>query len=334
LYFSGNYISVNASLVPDKVFGGEFLSINNVLFDFDSYALNEYARNGLETLKAVLITYPDLKVEVAGYTDSKGSAAYNKALADKRAQTVINYLTTAGNPSSRFMKKAYGKSNFVAVNNNKDGSDNPEGRKYNRRVTFGIVDPKTGIIIRQESYTPEQLRQPFSMRYSIVLLKTKEKLSPKYFSSLTKDDVLFIRTFKTDSISVYALGVFYNKIEALKYLEYVKQKGFDKAYLLNQFELDNESKSIFNPVEKKTALSRVDREIFTIQLKATKNALNINKVFAGLEGINEIRTADGFFKYYYGEYASADKAREVLETIKKLGFEDAFVRNLYLLMSQ
>jgi len=232
------------------------------------------------------------------------------------------------------MKKAYGKSNFVAVNSNKDGSDNPEGRKYNRRVTFGIVDPKTGIIIRQESYTPEQLRQPFSMRYSIVLLKTKEKLSPKYFSSLTKDDVLFIRTFKTDSISVYALGVFYNKIEALKYLEYVKQKGFDKAYLLNQFELDNESKSILNPVEKKTALSRVDQTIYTIQLKATKNALNINKVFAGLDGINEIRTSDGFYKYYYGEYDSASKARAVLESIKKLGFEDAFVRNLYLLMSQ
>jgi len=232
------------------------------------------------------------------------------------------------------MKKAFGKSNFVAVNSNRDGSDNPEGRKYNRRVTFGIVDPKTGIIIRQEPYTPEQLRQPFSMRYSIVLLKTKEKLSPKYFSALTKDDVLFIRIFRTDSISIYAIGVFYNKIEALKYLEYVKQKGFDKAYLLNQFELDNESKTILNQGEKKTALSRVDRTIFTIQLKATQNALNINQVFTGLDRINEIRTADGFYKYYYGEYTSAEKAKEVLVTIKKLGFDDAFVRNLYLLMSQ
>jgi hypothetical protein len=133
---------------------------------------------------------------------------------------------------------------------------------------------------------------------------------------------------------VYALGVFYNKIEALKYLEYVKQKGFDKAYLLNQFELDDESKSILNPVEKKTALSRVDRAVFTIQVKATRNALNINKIFSGLDGINEIKTTDGFYKYYYGEYTSVIKAKKDLETIKKLGFEDAFVRNLYLLMSQ
>jgi hypothetical protein len=62
--------------------------------------------------------------------------------------------------------------------------------------------------------------------------------------------------------------------------------------------------------------------------------LNINKVFAGLEGINEIRTSDGFYKYYYGEYVSVAKAKEVLDSIKKMGFEDAFVRNLYLLMSQ
>ena len=177
LYFSGNYVSVNSSLIPDKVFGGEFLSINNILFEFNSYELNDEAKSSLELLKSILINYPELKVEVAGYTDSKGSKEYNRILADKRAQTVINYLVTPGTSSSRFVKKAFGKSDFVAVNYNADGSDNPEGRKYNRRVTFGIVDPKTGVIIRQETYTPEHLRQSFSMRYSIVLLKTAEKLS-------------------------------------------------------------------------------------------------------------------------------------------------------------
>jgi outer membrane protein OmpA-like peptidoglycan-associated protein len=334
LYFAGNYISVSSSLLPDKVYGGEFLTIKNVLFAFDSHDLNEEAKTGLEVVRTVLITYPELKVEVSGYTDSKGSKAYNEILADKRAQTVINYLTESGVPSSRFIKKAYGKSDFVAVNSNRDGSDNPEGRKYNRRVTFGIVDPKTGIIIRQDSYTPEQLRQPFSMRYSIVLLKTKEKLSPKHFSSLTKDDLLFIRTFKSDSASVYSLGVFYNKSEALKYLEYVKQKGFDKAYLLNQYELDFESKSLINPTEKKTTLSKVNQSILTIQVKATRNPLNIAKVFNGLDDVNEIKAEDGFYKYYYGEFTSLAKAKESLAIVKKLGFEDAFIRNLYLLLSQ
>jgi outer membrane protein OmpA-like peptidoglycan-associated protein len=334
LYYSSNYVSVNASLIPDKVYSGDFLSIKNVLFDFNSSELTAEAKSSLDLLKSILITYPELKVEVAGYTDAIGSQEYNRLLADKRAQIVINYLAPTNADASRFIKKAFGKSDFVALNNNRDGSDNPEGRKYNRRVTFGIVDPKTGIIIRQETYTPEHLRQPFSMRYSIVLLKTNEKLSTGHFSALTKDDLLFIRSFKTDSISMYALGVFYNKFDALKYLEYVKEKGFDKAYILNQYDLDHESKNIQNPLEKKTTLDKIDRNLITIQVKATRNALNIDKIFKGLDGVNEIRASDGFYKYYYGQYSTVEKAGEDLAKVKKIGFEDAFIRNLYQLMSQ
>ena len=334
LYFSANYVSLNSSLIPDKVFGGEFLSINNILFEFDSFELNDLAKSGLESLKSILISYPELKVEVAGYTDSKGSKEYNKRLADKRAQSVIDYLSTEGTSPSRFDKKAYGESNYVAVNYNPDGSDNPEGRKYNRRVTFGIIDPKTGVIIRQETYTPEHLRQPFSMRYSIVLLKTGKKLTPDYFSSLTNDDMLFIRTIKIDTVSMYVLGVFYNKTDALKYLNHAREMGFNKAYILNQYELDNESKNNLTSAEKKAVLSKIDHGIFTIQLKASKNPLDISRSFSGIVGVNEIKSDDGMYKYYCGEYATLSEAKEALLSIKRSGYEDAFIRNLYLLMTQ
>ena len=334
LYYLSNYITVNSSLIPDKVFGGEFLSIKNILFEFDSYKLDDQAKASLETLKSILINYPELKVEVAGYTDAKGSKEYNRKLADKRAQTVINYLSDSLLSPSRFLKKAIGKSDFVAVNYNHDGSDNPEGMKYNRRVTFGIVDPKTGIIIRQETYTPEHLRQSFSMKYSIVLLKTSEKLRPGYFSALTKDDLLFIRTFKADTLSMYSLGVFYNKSDALKYLEYARKNGFDKAYILNQYDLENESDSILNPEGKKAFLDKIDKDLYTIQLRATKYPLNINRFFIGIENVNEIKASDGLYKYYCGEYKSLSKAKEALLAIKKLGYEDAFIRNLYLLITQ
>jgi len=334
LYFSSNYVSVNSSLIPDKVFSGEFLSINNILFEFDSFKLNDQAKSGLDVLKSVLIGYPELKVEVSGYTDAKGSKAYNRMLADKRAQEVINYLLASGTSSSRFVKKAYGKSDYVAVNSNRDGSDNPEGRKYNRRVTFGIVDPKTGITIRQETYTPQQLRQPFSMRYSIVLLKTRERLFPGYFSALTNNDLLFIRRVETDSVPMYVLGVFYNKIDALKYLDYSRKKGFDKAYILNQYELENESKAKPDADAKKALTDGIDPEVYTIQLKATRYPLDINIIFSGIEGVLEAKTNDGFYKYYCGEYATFSKAQETLASIKKLGYEDAFIRSLYLLRSQ
>ena len=112
-----------------------------------------------------------MKIEIAGYTDAKGSTDYNSKLADKRAQSVINYLTEAGISRSRLDKKAFGESNFAAVNRNRDGSDNPEGRKYNRRATFGIIDPQTGVVISQETYTPRHLRSQNTMKYSIILAR-------------------------------------------------------------------------------------------------------------------------------------------------------------------
>lgn len=334
LYFAGNYISVNSSLIPDKVFGGDFLAIDNILFAFNSDELTPQSVSSLEILRSNLLDYPDLKVEIAGYTDAIGSTEYNRKLADKRAQAVVDYFASSGISTSRFVKKAFGESNFVAVNNNTDGSDNPEGRKYNRRVTFGIIDPKTGIVIHQETYTPEHLRHPNSMRYSIVLEKTNKKLYPGYFAGLTNDDFLFIRTLKTDTLSMYVLGVFYNKIDALKYLQYAAEKGFKNAYVLNQYDLDNESKNILNADSKKLALIEGDQKVYTIQVKATRNPLNIDKIFSGLEGVNEIKASDGFYKYYYGEYKALSKAKEALINIKRLGYEDAFIRDLYLLISQ
>jgi outer membrane protein OmpA-like peptidoglycan-associated protein/tetratricopeptide (TPR) repeat protein len=334
LYFSANYVSVNANLIPDKVYSGQFLAINNVLFDFDSYKLNDQAKSELEVVKSVLVNYPDLTVEVAGYTDAIGSKEYNRILADKRAQAVIEYLVTYGVTSPLFIKKAYGKSDFLAINSNPDGSDNPEGRRYNRRVTFGVVDPKTGVTIREETYTPEHLRQTFSLRYSVVLLKTAEKLFPSRFSTLTKNDLLFIRTVKMDSVAMYVLGVFYSKTEAMKYLGYARGLGFNEAYVLNQYELDNEIKAGSTPEGRKIVLDDIDKEVYTIQLKATRNPLNISRVFPGISGVNETKSSDGFYRYYYGEYKSLLKAKEALLKMKLAGYDDAFVKNLFSLMTQ
>jgi outer membrane protein OmpA-like peptidoglycan-associated protein/tetratricopeptide (TPR) repeat protein len=327
LFFQGNYITVNATLMPDKVFEGDFLSIKNILFEYASYKLDDQAISILMTLKNILLSYPELKIEIAGYTDSKGGTEYNTKLADNRAQTIIDYLGTSGISVTRFVKKSFGKSNFVAINTNPDGSDNPEGRKYNRRATFGIVDPGTGLIIRQDSYTPEHLRNPNAMKYSVVLLKTTEKYSPDYFNELIKNDMLFVRTIKLDNVSMYVLGVFYNKADALKYMTSAKEKGLDKAYVLNQYELDNESKGIVTPVSTETAI-KVTRLVYTVQLIATRNPLNISRVFAGIDGITEFKADDGFYKYFYGEYKTLSEAKDGLAYIKGLWHNEVFIRQI------
>lgn len=241
LYFLSQYMAVNSKLVPVET-SESFLAITNILFEFDKYDLNSEARSALEAVKSILINHPDLKIEVAGYTDAKGSVSYNLTLADKRAQAVIDYLTSAAIPASRFTKKSFGKSNFAAINTNNDGSDNPEGRKYNRRVTFGIVDPKTGIVLRQETYTPEHLRVASATKYSVVLLENAQRLSPGYFAKLDLGGMLFLKSFEEKSLYMYSVGIFYNKADATQFLLYAKDKGFTDAYVINQADLNDITK--------------------------------------------------------------------------------------------
>jgi outer membrane protein OmpA-like peptidoglycan-associated protein/tetratricopeptide (TPR) repeat protein len=324
LFYPG-YISVNVNLVPDKVIEGDFLSLKNVLFESDSYNLNEESKSNLNALKSILLNNPELKIEVAGYTDVKGTTEYNYELADKRAQAVIDYLIISGISRSRLLKKVYGKSDYVVENSNPDGSDNPEGRKYNRRVTFGILDPQTGVLIRQEVYIPEHLRLSSSMAYSIVLIKSSENLGSSYFSGLKLNDIQLIRPVKTDSETLYVLSAFYSKNDASKYLDFAIKNGFKDAYIINNYEINMASKSSVST--KSESIPNTSDIAYTIQLMATKEKLNMNK-FKGIDGVKEIASDDGLYRYISGQYSSFSKAKAALSAIQGSGFKDAFIREL------
>jgi len=332
LYFLSQYMAVNPNLIPLEVAAGGFLSITNILFEFDRYDLTIEAKSALEEVRSILVTYPDLEIEVAGYTDAKGSSAYNLRLADRRAQAVIDYLTSSAIPASRFVKKSFGESNFAAINNNPDGSDNPEGRKYNRRVTFGIVDPQSGIILRQDTYTPEHLRMASANKYSIILMQTDQKLSSGYFSNLDLHGRLFLRTIEAEPVFVYTVGVFYNNSDATRFLSYVREKGFKDAYIINHYELGNISvEAVKLKLSGLTAPS--GSGIYTIQIKASLSPLNMN-LFNDIRDVREVYGEDGYYRYLAGEYQSIADARKELQSIQKAGFGEAFVRELNLLLNE
>jgi outer membrane protein OmpA-like peptidoglycan-associated protein len=330
--FTGKSLSVNTSMVPEKVISGDFLAIRNILFDFDSHSLNEQARIDLEKLKSLLNTYPELKIEVTGYTDVKGTPEYNIKLAERRADAVINYLTTNGTGTSRFIRKAIGAADYVAINTNPDGSDNYEGRKYNRRVTLGVINPQTGITIRQESYTPPRLRQPYSTRYNLVLLKTPEKSYPDYFSDFRMDELFFVRPVFIDSVYLYILGEFYERSEAESYLKFAREKGFTDSYIVNQYDIQEPQHQLMKQYEsggKRTS----DIKIYIIQLRASKKPLSLNQ-FRSIEKVKEIRGNDGYYRYVFGEFEGFSKAKAALEMIQKSGYKDAFIKEYNILISQ
>ena len=115
------------------------IDLKGVNFDFDKSTLRPDAVAILSEAAQILSRYPELKVEVAGHTDSKGTDAYNQALSERRARAVYDYLTSNGVDASRLAgPNGYGESRPIAPNTNEDGSDNPEGRARNRRTELNV----------------------------------------------------------------------------------------------------------------------------------------------------------------------------------------------------
>jgi OOP family OmpA-OmpF porin len=115
------------------------IDLSGVNFDFDMSTLRPDALAILEQAVEILNAHPDMRVEVAGHTDSKGTEEYNQALSDRRASAVYNYLTSHGIDASRLSGPVgYGEMRPIAPNENADGSDNPEGRAQNRRTELNV----------------------------------------------------------------------------------------------------------------------------------------------------------------------------------------------------
>ncbi|WP_282297888.1 MULTISPECIES: OmpA family protein [unclassified Stenotrophomonas] len=115
------------------------IDLKGVNFDFDKSTLRPDAVAILSEAAQILVRYPDLRVEVAGHTDSKGTDEYNQKLSERRATAVYDYLTSNGVAASRLVGPiGYGESRPIAPNTNPDGSDNPEGRAKNRRTELNV----------------------------------------------------------------------------------------------------------------------------------------------------------------------------------------------------
>ncbi|QBN18457.1 OmpA family protein [Flavobacterium nackdongense] len=109
------------------------LKEDSVLFDTGKATLTDRAKTNLDKLIPVFTEYSDTNIEIYGYTDNTGSAAFNLTLSEKRAESVKTYLISKGLVASRFKTTGLGIEQPIATN------DTPEGRSQNRRVEFAIT---------------------------------------------------------------------------------------------------------------------------------------------------------------------------------------------------
>jgi hypothetical protein len=117
------------------------------LFDLNKATLRSGAQLRLAKVAGIILAYPDLKLEIDGFTDNTGTPQYNQTLSDKRAEAVKNFLVSQGVAPDAVTTKGYGESNPVASN------ATASGRQMNRRVELVVsgsaigsnVAPGTGI---------------------------------------------------------------------------------------------------------------------------------------------------------------------------------------------
>jgi OOP family OmpA-OmpF porin len=101
----------------------------------NTFATNSAELTATESLQEVvdiLSRYPQAKVMITGYTDSRGSEMYNQQLSERRAKSVSQFLISKGIEAERVSAKGMGEANPVASN------DTKEGREKNRRVEIEI----------------------------------------------------------------------------------------------------------------------------------------------------------------------------------------------------
>ena len=111
---------------------GLIVNMSDVLFDTAKATLKPGARLRLAKVSGIILAYPDLKLEIDGFTDSVGGDEYNQELSERRAQSVRDFLVSQGVPANNTTTHGYGKENPVASNST------ASGRQMNRRVELVV----------------------------------------------------------------------------------------------------------------------------------------------------------------------------------------------------
>ena len=90
--------------------------IENIFYDFDKATLRPESKKALDEMIKILNDNPNVTIELGAHTDRKGSEQYNERLAQRRAQSVVDYLIAGGIAQDRLEAKGYGESVPKAIN--------------------------------------------------------------------------------------------------------------------------------------------------------------------------------------------------------------------------
>ena len=124
---------------------GLIVNMSDVLFDTAKYTLKPEARDKLSKVSGILLAYPNLKVQVEGYTDNIGGDQYNLTLSQQRGDAVRSYLISQSVATDNITATGYGMSSPIADNTT------AAWRAQNRRVQMVASGSAIGVQQTQPS---------------------------------------------------------------------------------------------------------------------------------------------------------------------------------------
>jgi outer membrane protein OmpA-like peptidoglycan-associated protein len=113
-----------------NVAAGQKIVLEGVTFATGKADVTPESAQILQKALNTMNAYPDMEIEIRGYTDNVGSRNLNMRLSQRRADSVRDWLIQGGIDPTRIISKGFGPDNPIAPNNT------PEGRKQNRRIEF------------------------------------------------------------------------------------------------------------------------------------------------------------------------------------------------------
>ena len=130
---------LNEVLQTTETSRGLVVNLSDVLFDSGKYTLKPGTQVSLARIAGIIQSYPGLKVQVEGYTDSVGSDELNQKLSENRASTTRDFLVKQGVSMENISAMGYGKADPVADNGT------AAGRALNRRVNLVVSGDAIGV---------------------------------------------------------------------------------------------------------------------------------------------------------------------------------------------
>jgi len=125
-------------IVLDKIFLDKEITLENIYYDFDKWDIRDDAQPTLNELTRNLKLNPDIRIQMGSHTDCRGNDRYNQDLAQKRAQSAVDYLISQGIDPVRLQAKGYGEEEPAVDCLCNRCSE--EEHQANRRTTFKIIE--------------------------------------------------------------------------------------------------------------------------------------------------------------------------------------------------